>query len=115
MAWKNEESGSQYLQIMDNIRLKIATGQYPPGGRMPAPRELANEASVNPNTMLKAYTELENEGCIVIRDNKNVFVTDEPDALAAVKSKLTTKQKQKFFVIMSDLGYTREEIEAIIK
>ena len=52
---------SPFTQIVDVIRLRIITGRYRAGSRLPSVRELAGEASVNPNTMQKALTELEDQ------------------------------------------------------
>ena len=54
MAWDFDPDKPLYLQIVENIKLKIINGEYPPGARLASVRELAAEAAVNPNTMQKA-------------------------------------------------------------
>ena len=51
MAWDFDPDKPLYLQIVENIKLKIINGEYPPGARLASVRELAAEAAVNPNTM----------------------------------------------------------------
>ena len=59
MGWRFNNDRSIYLQLVEQISNRIATGFYLPGGRLPSVRELAAEAEVNPNTMQKALAELE--------------------------------------------------------
>ena len=54
MKWKFDENTPIYLQIVEQIKAQIATGQLKAGDKLPAVRELAVEAGVNPNTMQKA-------------------------------------------------------------
>ena len=51
MAWNLDSDRPIYAQLLERIQLQIVSGIYPPGGKLPSVRELAAEASVNPNTM----------------------------------------------------------------
>ena len=62
MAWQFESGLPIYRQLVDRIRMMIAGGEFKPGDRIPAVRELALEAGVNPNTMQKALAQLEKDG-----------------------------------------------------
>ena len=64
MAWKFNNESPIYLQIVDAIKMQIAQGTLKPGDQVPAVRELALTAGVNPNTMQKALSELEREGVL---------------------------------------------------
>ena len=64
MAWKFNNESPIYLQIVDAIKMQIAQGILKPGDQVPAVRELAVTAGVNPNTMQKALSELEREGVL---------------------------------------------------
>ena len=64
MKWKFDENTPIYLQIVEQIKAQIATGQLKAGDKLPAVRELAVEAGVNPNTMQKALSQLEREGLL---------------------------------------------------
>ena len=59
MAWNFVNDRSIYLQLVDIIQNRIATGYYAPGSKLASVRDLASEAEVNPNTMQKALAELE--------------------------------------------------------
>jgi GntR family transcriptional regulator len=63
-----------YLQIVAGIRAAIAAGVYRPGEMLPSLRTLAMELVVNPNTVQKAYDELEREGLIFSRRGAGIFV-----------------------------------------
>ena len=64
MTWHFENDRPIYTQLLEQIRLRIISGIYAAGSRLPSVRELAGEASVNPNTMQKALSELEQSGII---------------------------------------------------
>ena len=59
MPWYLDSDRPIYLQLMERIQHDIISGTYKPGDKLPSVRELAMEASVNPNTMQKALSELE--------------------------------------------------------
>ena len=58
MPWNLDSDRPIYLQLMERIQHDIISGTYKPGDKLPSVRELAMEASVNPNTMQKALSEL---------------------------------------------------------
>ena len=62
MEWNFDENTPIYLQIIEQIKKCIATGELQADEKLPAVRELAVTAGVNPNTMQKALSQLENEG-----------------------------------------------------
>jgi len=63
-----------YRQIQDQVRYGIAGGLLSPGEQLPTVRALAVELSVNPNTVIKAYSELEREGVLVTEQGSGTFV-----------------------------------------
>ena len=65
-----------YRQILDEVRSAIEVGVYKPGERLPSLRALALDIHVNPNTVQRAYDELEREGTVVSRRGIGVFVAD---------------------------------------
>jgi GntR family transcriptional regulator len=67
-----------YRQIEDQIRYGIASGFLSAGEQLPTVRALAVELSVNPNTVIKAYTELEREGVLTTEQGSGTFVAPEP-------------------------------------
>ena len=70
-----------YLQIADGVRAAVAAGIYRPGEALPSLRALAVDVQVNPNTVQRAYDELEREGLIYARRGRGLFVADAgPDS-----------------------------------
>lgn len=65
-----------YLQIKDSLRRMIETGALPAGGKLPSVRSLASTLAINPNTIQRAYRELENEGYILSIAGKGSFAAD---------------------------------------
>lgn len=63
-----------YFQIIEQIKHQIAIGKLKPGDRLPTVRQLAVQLSINPNTVSKAYTELEREGIIQTKQGIGTFV-----------------------------------------
>lgn len=68
-----------YLQIMEQIRLRIAAGDWPAGKELPSIRALAADLQVSVITVKRAYLDLESEGVIVTRHGKGSFVADAQD------------------------------------
>jgi GntR family transcriptional regulator len=64
-----------YLQLMEQVKHGIETGALKPGDQLPGIRPLAEELVVNPNTVAKAYRELEHEGVLELRQGAGAFVT----------------------------------------
>jgi GntR family transcriptional regulator len=67
-----------YRQIQDQIRYGIGSGKLLPGEQLPTVRALAVELSVNPNTVIKAYTELERTGVLTTEQGSGTFVAPQP-------------------------------------
>ncbi|MCE4554116.1 GntR family transcriptional regulator [Roseateles cellulosilyticus] len=78
-----------YLQIVEQVRRRVASGDWPPGKEMPSIRALAADLRVSVITVKRAYLDLETEGVIVTRHGKGSFVADAQDlAQAAQRAEL---------------------------
>ena len=69
-----------YRQIQDQVRYGIASGRLRPGEQLPTVRALAVDLSVNPNTVIKAYSELEREGVLTGEQGSGTFVAPQAPA-----------------------------------
>src|SRR5256885_7131895 len=69
-----------YLQLMEQVKHAIETGALRPGDQLPGMRPLAEELVINPNTVAKAYRELEHEGVIELRHGAGAFVSGNAQA-----------------------------------
>ena len=79
-----------YLQIVDGVRAQISAGVLQSGDKLPSVRELATELSINPNTIQRAYRQLEMEGWIVTVPGKGCFVCSDNRAAEEEKKRLLT-------------------------
>ena len=68
-----------YEQVKSEFRRLILSGALPRGEKLPSVRELAGSLAINPNTLQRAYRELETEGCIISMPGKGSFVADAAD------------------------------------
>lgn len=110
MPWSLNSDRPIYAQLMERIKTDIISGVYPPGARLPSVRELAAEASVNPNTMQKAFAELERTGLIITMRTSGRIVTEDINMLNHTKNELAQEQITLFLTQMYRLGYEKSEI-----
>ena len=99
-----------YEQIVNEIERYVSFGVYKPNERIESVRELASNLGINPNTVKKAYDELERRGVITTLSTKGTFITDDIKTLT--KSKIDEKIKgikQEIFEL-EKLGVSKEEI-----
>ncbi len=91
-----------YRQIMEQIKYSIAKGGLAPGERLPAIRQLSLDLKVNPNTIIKAYSELEHEQVILTKRGMGTFVSDK-------KIEITRSEKVETVTLLTE----RLAVEAI--
>jgi len=72
-----------YLQLMEQVKHAVETGALRPGEQLPGIRPLAEQLVINPNTVAKAYRELEHEGVVELRHGAGAFVSATPRAKKA--------------------------------
>ena len=86
MEFKNTKG--IFLQIADSISEKVMEGKYPPGEKIPSVRDLATEMGVNPNTVMRTYSELQTRGIIDNKRGVGFYVrADEVDIIRKWKRK----------------------------
>ncbi|MBI1390045.1 MAG: GntR family transcriptional regulator [bacterium] len=71
-----------FMQIVQQVKYKVATGALSPGEQLPSVRQLAGSLRVNPNTISKAYNDLERDGVIKTRRGMGCFVSEEKVSIA---------------------------------
>lgn len=105
-----------YLQLMEQVKHAIETGALRPGEQLPGIRPLAEELVINPNTVAKAYRELEHEGVIELRHGAGAFVSNRArprklaDKLRAAQQVVETAIEQ-----LRTRGLTDEEIRRLFE
>lgn len=99
-----------YQQIIDEFKRAIARGELAPGDRVPSQRDLATQARVNPNTVQRAYREMEWLGLVETLRGQGTFVTQEPTLLASLRAEMAADAVRRFVTEMRGLGFATEEI-----
>lgn len=103
-----------YEQIKDGLRTLIVTGAVLPDEKLPSVRELAAQLSINPNTIQRAYRELEQEGYLYTAAGRGAFCADWR-AAARERQKLLLGQMHALALELEKLGMTRGEILAALE
>ncbi len=114
MVWVFENDQPIYTQLVDQIKFAIVSGELPPGARMPAVRELALEAGVNPNTMQRALQQLEREALVYAQRSAGRFVTEDTAVIGRVREALAAEKVRRFREAMLALGCTEEEMRTLL-
>ena len=117
MEFRIEAAGRQpiYRQIVQQVREAVARGRLMPEERLPSVRELSRALVVNPNTVARAYSELEHDGILNTRQGLGVFV-------AAPKNELTKKARKERLTDLLDrflteavcLGFSADEVAVVV-
>ena len=114
MAWNLDSDRPIYAQLLERIQLQIVSGTYGPGDKLPSVRELAAEASVNPNTMQKAFAELERSGLIVTKRTSGRSATEDKDMITQIRTQLAKEEALSFIEKMKELGFEKNDILALL-
>ena len=103
-----------YEQLKDGLKKLIVTGAMTQDERLPSVRALATQLSINPNTIQRAYNELENEGYIYSIPGKGSFIAENTDPGAARKEELRSKVRE-LVAELRYLGVSEPELLALLK
>ena len=114
MAWDLYSDRPIYAQLVEILKRQIIAGIYPPGARLPSVRDLAEAAAVNPNTMQRAYAELERSGLVQTQRTNGRTVTEDRELIERFRLALAREQVEGFLKKMQDLGYTKQQIRDLI-
>ena len=104
MAWELDADRPIYAQLVERIQREIVSGQYRPGEKLPSVRDLAAVAAVNPNTMQKAYAELERSGLIVTQRTSGRTVTEDTELIRNTREQLAVGHVRNFINNMQELA-----------
>lgn len=115
MKWVFDHDRPIYTQIIEQIKLFIASGEYSAGDKLPSVRELAQEAGVNPNTMQRAFSELESEGLVFANRTSGRFITEDAEMVQNLQDELAMEAVKAFLDSMKKIGYSKEKTIDLIK
>jgi len=104
-----------YQQLVTQVREGVARGAVDPGERLPSVRDLSREIVVNPNTVARAYTELEREGILNTRPGLGVFAAELGTQLSQeIREKKLIEGLDRFLTEAVHLGFSSGDVTAVI-
>ncbi len=104
-----------FLQIIEYIKMKIISGQYLPNDRLPSVRELSLIFGVNPNTIQKAMSQLEEIGLIRTDSTNGKYITEDIVVINKVRDETIRYIINEFGDKIHEIGVSREEMLEILK
>ena len=115
MEWKIDNNKPVYIQLVEQLKVKIISGEIELDSKLDSVRSLAADAMVNPNTMQKALAELEREGFVYSKRTSGRFVTDNKELIEYERKNLVKDNVKKTLDTLINLGYTNDEILSLVE
>ena len=110
----NSDSRPVYVQLIDRIYTMVLSGQYPPGAKLPAVRELAEQMQANPNTVQRSLSYLEEKGLIYTQRTTGKFITEDKTVIEQAREALAHAYTKEFFQKMYMIGIDTAGAKEII-
>lgn len=104
-----------YEQVLQHIRQTIARGDVLLGTKLPSVRDLAHQLKLNPNTVMRAYQELDRDHLTETRRGQGTFITSDSETVELVKKALAREAVIAFVSSMKNLGIDRSTTESLLK
>ncbi len=103
-----------YLQVAEDIRQKVVLGVYKPGDRLPSSRDLAVEYGINPNTAVRVYHELNDQGICQTKRGLGTFVTESAGTISRIRNEMAQRTADIFVRSMKQLGFSFTDMHEFI-
>jgi len=104
-----------YKQIIDDFKKKLIRGELKEGDKIPSQREYAEEVRVNPNTVQRAYREMESMNMVETLRGQGTFISISADRLEEIKMEMAVNLVDYFISEMESLGYSQKDMLRILK
>ena len=104
-----------YLQVMQDFEQKIVSGQLKPGQEVPSRRELAASLKINPNTVQRAYKEMEEEGLLHTEGNLPSKITENSDALVTLRKTLIEQAVDTFVAAVKSVNVPPQDVLKLVE
>ena len=114
MGIKFDDKAPIYVQVMESIKRDIVIGRLKEGDKLPSVREMSSELKVNPNTIQRAYQELERENLTYTQRGTGNFVKGDRMMIMELKKQMARRSINVFIGDMKNLGFTPDEIAHIV-
>jgi len=115
VSWEFSPDKPIYLQLQEQVKLRIVSGKYLPGEKLASVRDLSIEAAVNPNTMQRALAELERDGLVYTERTSGRFVTNDTEVISKMKNDIAIELVDVFLSKMNEIGYSKSEAADIVR
>ena len=104
-----------YIQIINLIKKNIVSGKIKGGEKLASVRDLSEELKVNPNTIQRAYQELEREDLVYTQRGMGTYITEDEKAIKELKRSMASNMVKSFISDMKFIGYEKDGIIDLIK
>jgi DNA-binding transcriptional regulator YhcF (GntR family) len=115
MPWEFDSNKPIYMQIVNEIKIKIIAGHIAKGSKLDSVRDLSAKAGVNPNTMQRALAELEKEELVYSQRTTGRYVTEDEALIHKIRDEYAKEKIQEAINDLSKLGYENKELLSLIK
>ncbi len=99
-----------YEQVIEEIKKELVRGDLKAGDKLPSQRKLAKQIDVNPNTVQRAYREMEQRGLVETKRGRGTFIKDDEEVMIEIKKDMAESAVKEFIDEMISLGFNRENI-----
>ena len=99
-----------YIQISNYLKKEIASGNLKEGNKLQSVRELSTEVKANPNTIMRAYSELEREDLVFTQRGMGTFVTKDKNVIRKLKEDMAANIIKVYISDMQSIGFSNDEI-----
>jgi len=103
-----------YRQLVQQVRREVMLGRLAAGDQLPTLREVVDALAINPNTVVKAYTELEHEGLVVRRQGMGTFITARPPEGAVVAPRALRESLSRWLRRAREAGMSNEQVRLLV-
>lgn len=115
MNWTLDKNKPICPQLCQQLCASIAAGEFLPNQRLLSVREVAVTAGVNPNTVQRAFAQLEQQGILYSARGAGWFVSENTAAARDMRQELVRRKTENFFQEMNSLGVSGEEVKTIVE
>ena len=109
-----DKSRAIYKQIIEDFQKQLVRGELSPGDKIPSQREYAQKVRVNPNTVQRAYQELERSGMVETIRGQGTFIQADESMISGIRQQMADSILGHFLEEMSSLGYSDNEIQQML-
>jgi DNA-binding transcriptional regulator YhcF (GntR family) len=103
------------MQIMDWIKKQMISQELMPGEKLPSVREMSKQLEVNPNTVQRAYLEMEREMLVYTKRGQGTFIVDEPEVVLKLRQDMVLDRVATFVKEMEEFGFSHDELLKVIE